>query len=188
VELTVNYRTPAEIMDLADRVLEKVAPGISPATSIRSTGTPPQVLTVARSENSVPLESLTALAAQSVRDELERFAAEGGAGTVALITPPSLARPVGAALSASGVEYGSAGHGALEHTVTLLTIEDAKGLEFDFVAVVEPARIVQETAQGLRSLYVALTRATQRLVVVHSEALPAPLAGASQHLGVSLEG
>ena len=62
----------------------------------------------------------------------------------------------------------------------MLTIEDAKGLEFDDVIVVEPARIAQETPQGLRALYVAFTRATQALTIVHAHALPAPVAAALQ--------
>jgi DNA helicase IV len=61
-----------------------------------------------------------------------------------------------------------------------LSIGDAKGLEFDAVVVVEPIRIVRESAQGLRSLYVACTRATQRLTIVHAEPLPAAMATAVQ--------
>jgi hypothetical protein len=48
-------------------------------------------------------------------------------------------------------------------------------LEFDSVVVVEPAGLVAEGAQGLRSLYVALTRPTRRLAVVHAAPLPGPL-------------
>ena len=81
-----------------------------------------------------------------------------------MIVPPSLLDPVAAALDASGLPYGRVGDGALDEQVTLLAIEDAKGLEFDSVVVVEPARIIRETPQGLRALYVAFTRATQRLV------------------------
>ncbi len=78
------------------------------------------------------------------------------------------------------MRYGQVGDGALDEQVTVLAIEDAKGLEFDSVVVVEPARIVRETAQGLRALYVAFTRATQRLAIAHSESLPAPVAAAAQ--------
>jgi DNA helicase IV len=181
VELTVNYRTPAEIMDLAARILERVAPNVRPARSVRTAIRPPRVLTAARSDGSVPLEALMELTAQGVRDELDALRSAGGGGTIGVVAPPSLLDQVGTALTTAGVTFGSAGHGALDETVTLLAIEDAKGLEFDSVAVVEPARIAGENPQGLRSLYVALTRATQSLVIVHSEALPAPLAAAAQH-------
>ncbi len=59
--------------------------------------------------------------------------------------------------------------------MTLVAVGAVKGLEFDSVVVVEPSRIVSESAQGLRALYVALTRATRRLSIVHAESLPEPL-------------
>jgi UvrD-like helicase C-terminal domain len=124
---------------------------------------------------------MVALTVEAVRSELAELSALRPSGTVAVIVPPSLFNPVAQALYSSGITYGHVGRGALDETVTLLTIEDAKGLEFDSVTVVEPHRIVNETPQGLRALYVAFTRATQRLVIVHSEALPAPLAGVAQH-------
>ena len=116
-----------------------------------------------------------------MKDELEGVSGEGEGGTLAVIVPPSLLDAAGRALTSSNLTYGHAGRDALDEALTLLTIEDAKGLEFDSVTVVEPARIVRETPQGLRALYVAFTRATRRLVIVHSEAMPAPLAGAIQH-------
>jgi DNA helicase IV len=180
VELTVNYRTPAEIMDLAARILERVAQNVQPPRSVRAANRPPRVLTAARTDRSVSFEALMELTTQGVRDELEALGATGG-GTSGVVAPPSLLDRVGDALTAAGVDFGVVGHGALDETVTLLAVEDAKGLEFDSVTVVEPARIAGENPQGLRSLYVALTRATQSLVIVHSEALPAPLAAAAQH-------
>jgi DNA helicase IV len=181
VELTVNYRTPSEIMDVATRVLEYVAPGMRPAESVRASGSPPRILTATRAEGTLPRDSMVALTVEAVRSELAELSALRPSGTVAVIVPPSLFNPVAQALDSSGITYGQVGRGALDETVTLLTIEDAKGLEFDSVTVVEPHRIVNETPQGLRALYVAFTRATQRLVIVHSEALPAPLAGVAQH-------
>jgi DNA helicase IV len=61
--------------------------------------------------------------------------------------------------------------------VAVLTAREAKGMEFDHVIVVEPAQIVEEAVegQGLRELYVALTRPTTTLVVVHARPLPAEL-------------
>jgi DNA helicase IV len=129
----------------------------------------------------LPRDATVALTAEAVQSELNEIATMRPSGTAAVIVPPSLFKDVAAALDSSRIPYGQVGRGALDETVTLLTIEDAKGLEFDSVTVVEPHRIVNETPQGLRALYVAFTRATQRLVIVHSEALPAPLAGVAQH-------
>ena len=69
--------------------------------------------------------------------------------------------------TAAGLESG----GLLVVPVTLV-----KGLEFDHVIVVEPARIAAAEERGLHRLYVALTRAVSRLTVLHAEPLPAPLA------------
>jgi DNA helicase IV len=69
--------------------------------------------------------------------------------------------------------------------VTLITVGMVKGLEFDAVVVVEPARVMAEAVQSLRALYVALTRATRRLTVVHAEALPDVLADASRDAALS---
>jgi DNA helicase IV len=180
VELTVNYRTPAEIMAVAARILEHVAPGMRPPESVRASGAPPKILSASRVDGSFG-DDLLSLTASAVKDELEGISGENEGGTLAVIVPPSLVDAAGRALSSSNLSYGHAGRGALDEPLTLLTIEDAKGLEFDSVTVVEPARIVRETPQGLRALYVAFTRATRRLVIVHSEAMPAPLAGALQH-------
>jgi superfamily I DNA/RNA helicase len=101
------------------------------------------------------------------------------AGTVAVIAPPSLADAVGRGLEAAGVAYGEPSRTGLDADVTLLPLATAKGLEFDGVVVVEPARIVREAPQGLRALFVALTRPTRSLTVVHAEPLPGALAMSS---------
>jgi hypothetical protein len=84
-------------------------------------------------------------------------------GLVAVIAPPSMIATAG----------GAAGHAFDETGIPVLTAPQAKGLEFDHVVVVEPAAIVAEG--GLRELYVALTRPTRTLVVVHAEPLPPEL-------------
>jgi superfamily I DNA/RNA helicase len=90
--------------------------------------------------------------------------AAGLDGLVAVIAPPSLAG-------------GASGETFDESSVPILTPRQAKGLEFDHVVVVEPALIVDEGGDsGLRELYVALTRPTKTLVVVHARALPGVLA------------
>ena len=169
VELTVNYRTPSEIMDLAGRVLEAAAPHLRPPESVRTTGVAPRIITT--------VDPLAEQVARVTREEVAVVTGEEGAGgTVAVICPPSLLEPVGAALVRAGVDFGSLAGGALDETVTLVPLEAAKGLEFDSVVVVEPGRLVVEAAGGLRSLYVAMTRATRRLSIVHADALPSPVA------------
>jgi DNA helicase IV len=176
-ELSVNYRTPGEIMQFAARILEQAAPGMRSPESVRAGGTQPQILRATSQEDALPGDALSAMTAKAVLKALDDLA---GQGTVAAIVPPSLFEVVAEAFSASEIEFGLVSGGtALQDQVTLLTISDAKGLEFDKVVVVEPAGIVRESAQGLRSLYVACTRATKALTIVHSELLPSSMATAA---------
>jgi DNA helicase IV len=161
-ELSIGYRTPASIMTLANRVLAVAAPDLTPPTAVRPGDEEPTVLHVPDVASAV-----AALAAEE-RDRV-------GEGNVAVIVPDSLLGPVGRALSSAGVDYGEAQRVGIDAQVNLVPVRLVKGLELDSVIVVEPARIVSEEPQGLRSLYVALTRATQRLAVVHAEPLPAAL-------------
>jgi len=160
-ELTVGYRTPAPILDLANWLLPEAAPGVTPARSIRATGEAPQ-------RRHVDTARVPAAVAEAVRE------ATGERGTVAVVAVAADHGPLAAALDAAGVAWaaGLDGLGA----VALLTPLLAKGLEFDVVVVVEPARIVVAEPAGHRALFVALTRPTRRLVVVHAEPLPAALA------------
>jgi DNA helicase IV len=82
---------------------------------------------------------------------------------------------VSAALAAAGIEHGRATRTGLDDPVTVVPVSVVKGLELDGVVVVEPSRIVRDEVQGMRALYVALTRPTQRLTIVHAEELPVPL-------------
>jgi len=160
VMLTVNYRTPSEIMDVANRLLPAAAPGVEPARPVRSTGTSPEVLAVAP-------DDLVRSAAQAARDS----SALGG--TVAVIAPVELHAALAAALADRGAVADDVE--AIDAPIAVLTGLDSKGLEFDHVVVVEPARLVAADRSGLRLLYVVLTRATRRLVVVHAEPLPEAL-------------
>jgi len=165
VELTVNYRTPAEIMDLAGRVLAVAAPDVRPPRSVRSTDTPPAVVQVEASE-------LAAVVAETARRE-------AGAGTgpsVAVIFPPSMHEVLADGMRAAGVAFGEPEQNGLDEAITLVPVTVVKGLEFDSIIVVEPSGIVAESAQGLRALFVALTRATKRLTIVHADPLPEVLA------------
>ncbi|HUZ19655.1 MAG TPA: ATP-binding domain-containing protein [Acidimicrobiales bacterium] len=173
VELTVNYRTPAEIMELAGRVLAQVAPGMRPPEAVRATGRPPRIVRAAPPAG-LDGANLVSTAATVVAEE----SAAVSAGTVGVLAPASIISGLEDTLAKMGVRVGRVGRGALDEPVTLLPIEDAKGLEFDAVVVVEPERIARETPQGYRGLYVALTRATQRLALVHSAPLPAAMTSA----------
>jgi len=173
VSLTVNYRTPAEIMDVAHGVLAAAAPGIEATRAVRRTGEYPRFERVAPDD----LVSRAADAARvAVRDE----------GTVAIVAPVDLHDDLVGSLADLGAVARRAD--ALDAAVAVLDARDAKGLEFDHVVVVEPARLVTPDARGLRLLYVVLTRATRRLVIVHAESLPESLgAVADEPSGRALE-
>ena len=169
MELTVNYRTPSEIMDLASRVLTAAAPDMTAPQSVRSTGVHPTIVAIAAEE--LPPAVAAAVVAEAA--DLAQESASGG--TIGVICAPSMVASLGLALGEAKVGFGSLEAGALDDIVTLVTVGAVKGLEFDSVVVVEPARIVAESAQGLRALYVALTRATRRLMILHAEPLPPSL-------------
>lgn len=151
VALKVNYRTPAEIMELAARVLRAHDPSFTPPASVRSTGELPWLR-----------NSGADLAGAVARAVLELTPEEG---RLAVIAPRTLHEEISAPLT--GVTAGA--EPDLTQTVVLLDPREAKGLEFDHVLVVEPALF------GTSDLYVALTRATQRLGVIHREELPEAL-------------
>ena len=147
-ELRHAYRVPREIMDFSLPLLDVIAPGIERPVAYRTGGAPPLVRRVAE-----------AALLREAYHEASRLAREEG--LVALIVADELVEP---ALQEENAFEG----------VPLLTPRDAKGLEFDHVIVVEPA-LVAAHEQGLRELYVALTRPTKTLVVVHARPLPPPL-------------
>jgi hypothetical protein len=157
-QLTVNYRTPAEIMDLASHVLAATAPDLTPPRSVRSTGVAPEIRAAASGNLVHEVAATVSSLDESVR------------GNLAVIAPVVLVDDIGQQL---GLDVDP--RDLLGEAHVLLTPEAAKGLEFDAVVVVEPALIVGESPSGLRSLYVAMTRPTQRLVVVHERPLPPPL-------------
>jgi DNA helicase IV len=163
VTLTVNYRTPSEIMAVAARVLAAAAPGIDAPDSVRATGLAPEFVAV--DERSV-LAEVHRRATDAVRRP----------GTKAVIAPLGRHAALVDALADLGAMAGTAD--ALDAPIAILGPVEAKGLEFDEVIVVEPAELVQPDRRGLRLLYVTLTRATQRLQVVHAQPLPEALAPA----------
>jgi DNA helicase IV len=151
-ELRYAYRVPSEIMELALPLLPEIAPDVAAPIAYREGGEPPR---------RVRAEDLLADAVREAVAEAERE------GSVALIVPE--------ALRAAAVARLGEGH---VYDLAVLTARAAKGLEFDRVVIAEPAAIVAEAGgvDGLRQLYVALTRATKTLVLVHAEPLPDLLA------------
>jgi DNA helicase IV len=146
-ELRHAYRVPAEIMALALPLLERIAPDVEPPLAFRTGGAAPRLRRV----------EPAALLAEALR---EATALASEPGLLAVIAPAELLAEVESA-------------SAFDETVALLPPSRAKGLEFDHVVVVEPAAIAREgDLRGLRELYVALTRPTRTLVVVHSAPLP----------------
>jgi DNA helicase IV len=107
--------------------------------------------------------------------ETRALAASVADGNAAVVCPDDMAEEVSRALDAAGLAHGRAGASALDAPLTVVPVGLVKGLELDGVLVVEPARIAAASPRGLRSLYVALTRSTRRLTVVHAAPLPEPL-------------
>jgi len=159
-ELTVNYRTPAEIMDVAAEVLAAGGATATAGRSVRSTGVRPWGLRV-------PEAGL----ADAVAEAAAEFDKEEG--TLAVLVPHGRLDAVTAAVR----ERLPGMSDDLTDGPVVLPPEGAKGLEFDSVLVVDPVGIVEEGVRGHNDLYVVLTRATQRLGVVHAGNLPPELAG-----------
>ncbi|WP_425428233.1 HelD family protein [Actinokineospora auranticolor] len=154
-ELTVNYRTPAEIMAVAAEVLAARHPDLSPPRSVRAAGERPW---------RVRADDLAGALAEEVAAHTD--------GTLAIITPEAHLAPLSTALSLRTPPD-------LTEAVVLITPGQAKGLEFDAALLVDPARVL-DTPLGHNDLYVALTRATRRLGVVHPGEPPAELVGIPQ--------
>ncbi|MEL6982193.1 MAG: UvrD-helicase domain-containing protein [Actinomycetota bacterium] len=161
-ELTVGYRIPAPVMDLAAKVLALAAPDLKPPVAVRSEGDPPEMV-VADS-----IEQLHETVVRQAVAESER----PGVGNVAVVVPRGRYRELVEAFESAGVTIGSAPRDGLDHPITAVPVNLVKGLEVDVAVVVEPADIVDEEPQGYRSLYVAMTRATKRLALVHARPLP----------------
>jgi hypothetical protein len=150
--MSTNYRSPAEVFDLASAVVVQAYPGADLPRAVRSTGVDPLLL-VADERGVQPA------AVDAVSDLLSQVE-----GTVGVICAPTARDEVRAALDAARLP------GA--ERLAVVTSLESKGLEYDGVLVVEPDRVVAESPGGVRSLYVALTRPTQRLVTLDAAAGP----------------
>jgi len=175
--LSVSYRAPAEVMELAAQVLAAALPGTSPPEPVRRTGQAPKIVALAPGTTPGDTAAWHRLIAGTVSQELGAVSAGAGGedGSVGVLVPADLLGDVRSALVGGGIAFGEVGSGALDTPVSLLALGDAKGLEFDSVVVVEPARIVEQPPEGMRALYVAVTRCTRRLAIVHREPLPPAL-------------
>ncbi|HEX6329331.1 MAG TPA: AAA family ATPase [Jiangellaceae bacterium] len=152
-----GYRVPAAVVEFAGGLLPAIAPGLEPPEPVR---TNPGLLDV------IPMEDLTGLPAV-IRNALDR------PGSVGVISADDQVAEVADRLD--GLDFAHIAD-EVDGRLTLVPASLAKGLEFDHVVVIEPARIVAAETRGLRRLYVVLTRAVSSLTVVHSEPMPEPLA------------
>ncbi|RHA43848.1 HelD family protein [Cellulomonas rhizosphaerae] len=165
-ELTVNYRTPAAVADAAVRMAKAAGLPVSPLTSAREVD---DALRITRE----PARGLLDAAADCAKQAVTDVSDELGAGRVAVIAVDASVLAVRAALLGAGLApaVGQPTTAAdLDAPLVLLTPREAKGLEFDAVVLVEPADVLAESAGDL---YVAMTRPTRVLHVVHSADLPA---------------
>ena len=160
-ELTVNYRTPAEVMAVAADVLAAVDPTLQPPRSVRTAGVSP------RADRVTPA-TLAGSLIEAVRLEV----AEVGDGRLGVLVPEGREAELGRELTAAMPSAAVGEQPDLLNKVVMLTVRQAKGLEFDAVIVVQPDEIVAESPRGLSDLYVAVTRPTRRLLVLHTADLP----------------
>lgn len=170
--LTRGFRVPAAVISLAARLLPAIAPDLDPPESVRSN--PGRVEFV----NSTSQAAVADAVLSAVR------AASATPGTVGVIAPDTLAGPIAQHLRRADLDLDEldapdhASDTAAPRQIQVVRATTAKGLEFDQVIVIEPARIAREEGDqrsGLRRLYVVLTRAVSSLTVVHAEPLPVPL-------------
>jgi len=154
-ELTVGYRLPGPLMELAAKVLKRAMPDLKPPVAVRSEGDPPRIIETDPDHFGEALVRTLAEERQAI-----------GAGNIAIICATGAGEDVSAFLTDAGIDHGLAYAGALEKEVSVIEVSMVKGLELDAAIVIEPDSIVEFEPQGMRSLYVALTRATRRLAII----------------------
>jgi DNA helicase IV len=160
--LDTGYRVPRQILDFASRLLDYIAPGLTAARSLRQDAGSLVITPTAGG-------TLPGALAAACADALTR------PGSAAVIAADDQVPGLSRALDRAGLAHAVLDGDSESRPLTLVPVTLAKGLEFDQVIVVEPARIALGEARGLHRLYVALTRAVSRLTVLHSDPLPAPL-------------
>ncbi|MCP2324475.1 DNA helicase IV [Hamadaea flava] len=163
-ELTVNYRTPSEIMALASGVLAAIDPAMPVPRSVRDSGEQPWLATV-------DPDTLIAELTRAVATEAKLV----DGGRVGVLVPATRLPAWGGAIAEAVPGAAVGDESDLDSDVVVLSVRQAKGLEFDTVIVADPAGLVAESVRGLSDLYVALTRSTNRLGVLSPGPLPAEL-------------
>jgi DNA helicase IV len=161
--LTVNYRTPAEIMAATADLLAAIDPGQQPPQSVRETGVLPWRMATTR-------DALPATLAESAAREA------ASAGRLAVIVPDARVQELGEAAARVTPDVSFGDTPDLTSQIVLLGARQAKGLEFDSVLIADPAAILTASPRGRNDLYVAMTRSTQRLGVLHPGPPPAEIA------------
>jgi DNA helicase IV len=156
------FRVPGSVLAVANRLLPDIAPDLLPALAVRDT--PDALTSVLVAPDTIPGE-----VAAEVGRALER------PGSVGVIVPADRSSVVGSALDALGIAWTDVEDPQPAARVTLLRADQAKGLEFDVVVLAEPERLAAGDVRQLRLLYIAITRAVLRLVLVQSAPLPARL-------------
>lgn len=161
-ELSVNYRTPETIMEVADAVAHANGLRTTPLRTVRTGQYPPVMERIEAAERS-----------EAARGAVDQMHATLGEGLIATIVPQRWhAETLGELRRHFGHRVGTTA-GSLSQDIVVLTPEEAKGLEFDGVVLVEPAEMASAAHVGMGSLYVALTRATHALHVITSQDMPA---------------
>ncbi|MBV7245221.1 MULTISPECIES: ATP-binding domain-containing protein [unclassified Streptomyces] len=163
-ELTAGFRVPREVIAYASRLLPAISPGLAAVESVRESPGSLAVREVASAEE------LDAAVVAACEESL------GHEGSIGLIAADARIPELGAALEAAGHAYLSPGEETTAASrLTLVPASLAKGLEYDYVVLDEPAAVVDgepDERTGLRRLYVALTRAVSGLTVLHAAPLP----------------
>ncbi|WJK41967.1 AAA family ATPase [Solwaraspora sp. WMMA2056] len=160
VPLSVGFRVPAVVVALANRLLPALGVDVPPGVSLRRDG-------------SLSVRTVADLATATVAEVRAALTHDGSVGVIAARDTTAGLRD---ALAAAGVATTDVDDPDPAVRVTVVAATDVKGLEYDHVIVVEPAQIVAAEPRGLHRLYVVLTRAVSRLVVLHSAPLPDALA------------
>jgi DNA helicase IV len=163
IGLSVGYRIPGQIMELANKVMAVATPTLRAPQSVRVSDEMP---VFRRADGAL---------GSAVADEVRSITEALPNASLGVIAPDSMIDDLSEHLTAAGLNHGTATRTGLDEGVTLVPVSVVKGLELDAVVVVEPAQIVADDEHGMRSLYVALTRPTQRLSIVHAQDLPEPL-------------
>ena len=171
-ELTVGYRIPSPSMALAARVLREAAPDLKPPVAVRDIGDEPRFVAVDPKPAATAEMGMVDAVAEAVANEAGKQIREEAIGSLAIIVPQSLYEPVLEAFHTAGINVGRAPQDGLKWPITVVPVRAVKGLEVDASVVVEPAAILNDESQGVRSLYVAVTRATKRVTIVHAQPLP----------------